>query len=347
MSYNSNLQSKNTKIQSLIDKANALPDKTNGVELPTLSNPAENSEIFLNKEVIGQNGQIKTGTFTLANELDTQDDLIAQIQVALESKASGGQITPIISINSDGLITAIAGDKTATKQLTTKAATTITPTTTSQIAVSAGTYVTGDITVAAAESSGSSTDTRFADLAMGMLTGIDDDSITSLRQYAFAYSTELKTARLSGVTIMPNSVFRGCPNLESADLSNVTGTLGAYTFMDCPKLKSINVLSATNSSTSLCQNCVELERVEFGNMKTIGTSSFSGCTKLTTLIIRREGTSVTNLSNVNAFNNTPIANKTGYIYVPSSLIDKFKAATNWTAYATQIRAIEDYPEICG
>ena len=73
--------------------------------------------------------------------------------------------------------------------------------------------------------------------AMGTLTSIDDSSITSLRQYAFAYMDALKTARLSGVTAMPASVFRGCSNLESADLSNVTGTLNAYTFMDCPKLK--------------------------------------------------------------------------------------------------------------
>ena len=82
-------------------------------------------------------------------------------------------------------------------------------------------------------------------------------------------------------------------------------------------------------------------------MRTVGTRAFSGCTKLTTLIIRRAGTSVTNLANVNAFENTPIANGTGFVYVPASLIDTFKSATNWVAYASQIRAIEDYPDICG
>lgn len=47
----------------------------------------------------------------------------------------------------------------------------------------------------------------------------------------------------------------------------------------------------------------------------------------------------------NAFTGTPIASGTGYIYVPSALVDTYK--TKWSAFANQIRAIEDYPEICG
>lgn len=69
-------------------------------------------------------------------------------------KGSGGagtQTAPTISVSSSGLITATADGKSSTKQLPTKGATTITPTTTTQTAVSAGTYVTGDIKVGAAE----------------------------------------------------------------------------------------------------------------------------------------------------------------------------------------------------
>lgn len=63
------------------------------------------------------------------------------------------QATPTIAINSSGLITATAGTKSATKQLTTQAAKTITPSTSSQTAVSSGVYTTGNITVAAIPSS--------------------------------------------------------------------------------------------------------------------------------------------------------------------------------------------------
>lgn len=56
---------------------------------------------------------------------------------------------PSISVSSGGLITATANGKSATKQLTTKAAATITPSSSSQTAISAGTYATGTVTVEA------------------------------------------------------------------------------------------------------------------------------------------------------------------------------------------------------
>ncbi len=68
------------------------------------------------------------------------------------------QATPSISVSSGGLITAsatqeagkvAAGTKSATKQLTTQGAKTVTPTTSEQVAVAAGVYTTGEVKVAA------------------------------------------------------------------------------------------------------------------------------------------------------------------------------------------------------
>lgn len=87
----------------------------------------------------------------------------AEVNVPSEMPETVTQATPVISISSSGKITATAtqsagyvvgGTKTATKQLTTKGATTITPTTSVQTAVAAGTYVTGDIKVAAVSGGG-------------------------------------------------------------------------------------------------------------------------------------------------------------------------------------------------
>jgi hypothetical protein len=64
------------------------------------------------------------------------------------------------------------------------------------------------------------------------------------------------------------------------------------------------------------------------------------------LILPKTG-DICNLLNTNAFVNTPIAKSTGYIYVPRALVDSYKSATNWSTYANQIRAIEDYPDITG
>lgn len=74
-----------------------------------------------------------------------------------KSVATATQATPTISVNSSGLITAsstqsagyvTAGTKNATRQLTTQAGKTITPSRTQQTAVSSGRYTTGNIYVA-------------------------------------------------------------------------------------------------------------------------------------------------------------------------------------------------------
>lgn len=79
-------------------------------------------------------------------------------ETASKSVATATQATPSISVSSAGLITASstqtagyvsAGTKSATQQLTTQAAKTITPTKSSQTAVASGRYTTGTVTVAA------------------------------------------------------------------------------------------------------------------------------------------------------------------------------------------------------
>ena len=74
-----------------------------------------------------------------------------------KSVSSATQATPVISIDSSGLITVSAaqsegyvssGTKSATKQLTTQAAKTVTPGTSEQTAVDAGRYTTGAVKVA-------------------------------------------------------------------------------------------------------------------------------------------------------------------------------------------------------
>lgn len=80
---------------------------------------------------------------------------------ASKSVSAATQATPSISVSSSGLITASAtqsagyvssGTKSNTKQLTTQAAKTITPSTSAQTAVSSGVYTTGAVTVKALSS---------------------------------------------------------------------------------------------------------------------------------------------------------------------------------------------------
>lgn len=105
-----------------------------GTILPTLTTPASASNVLSGKQFIDQSGNAVTGTMS-----------------------SVSAATPSISVSTSGLITAsstqsagyvAAGTKSATKQLTTQAGKTITPSTSSQTAVASGRYTTGAVTVA-------------------------------------------------------------------------------------------------------------------------------------------------------------------------------------------------------
>jgi hypothetical protein len=91
--------------------------------------------------------------------------------------------------------------------------------------------------------------------------------------------------------------------------------------------------------------CTALSKVDFLVVGNIADYAFDNCSKLTTLILRNTS-KVATLSS-NAFYPNLITSGKGYIYVPSALVDSYKAATNWSRYAAQLRAIEDYPEITG
>ena len=102
--------------------------------------------------------QEKSVTPSTSAQTVTPDSGKVLSKVTVGAVASATQATPEITVDSAGKITAsatqeagyvAAGTKSATKQMTTKGATTVTPTTSEQTIVDAGTYVTGAIKVAA------------------------------------------------------------------------------------------------------------------------------------------------------------------------------------------------------
>lgn len=147
----------------------ALAGKAAGVQLPTLTNPGKASDMLSGKQLIGQDGAVVTGTIATktASNLSASGATVTvpagyYASQATKSVATETQATPSISVSSGGLITASAtqsagyvssGTKSATKQLTTQAAKTVTPSTNSQTAVASGVYTTGAVTVAAIPSS--------------------------------------------------------------------------------------------------------------------------------------------------------------------------------------------------
>ena len=119
-------------LRALLEQANSLPEASEGVELPELTYPGTAADLMNGKELIDGDGNIVTGTMPTVT-----------------------QATPSISVSSSGLITARAtqsagyvasGTKSATEQLATKGAETITPGT-SDKTIASGRYLTGTQTI--------------------------------------------------------------------------------------------------------------------------------------------------------------------------------------------------------
>ena len=95
------------------------------------------------------------------------------------------------------------------------------------------------------------------------------------------------------------------------------------------------MLDGITSITSYAfYQCANLTSVEIpSNVTWIGSSVFNSCSVLTSVTI--EATTPPTLG-TNVFNGT---SENLVIYVPAGSVDAYKAATNWSTYASRIQAI--------
>lgn len=159
-------------------------------------------------------------------------------------------------------------------------------------------------------------------------------------EYAFAGCKGLVSVTLPVLEKTATYAFSGCSKLETLDLPNLN-SLGTYTFRTCSSLKKIVLPKLTQIPAGCFASCFLLKLVDLPVATSIyGNQVFQGCSELTALILRSE--TMTSLFAINSFASTPIEAGTGHIYVPSALVDSYKTAANWSTFATQFRALEDY-----
>lgn len=144
----------------------------------------------------------------------------------------------------------------------------------------------------------------------------------------------------SRVTKLGNGAFYYCKNLTSVDFPLIT-SVESYAFYYCIKIASIVLPLATKIGNYTFYYCSALTSVDLPLVTSIGNYAFCYCRDLTALVLRNT-TKVCSLASTNAFSSTPIKDGTGYIYVPDDLVDSYKAATNWSAYAAQIKPLSEY-----
>jgi hypothetical protein len=147
--------------------------------------------------------------------------------------------------------------------------------------------------------------------------------------------------------------------LESDYHNERVDVVGANAISYNTKVNFVEVTfaNATTVDKAAFSNCHYLQKVDLPKATNIEADAFIVCRSLIAVILRSK--TVCTLANTSAFYDcnhflgTRYGNfnqgmlKDGYIYVPASLVEDYKVATNWSTYADQIRAIEDYPGICG
>lgn len=213
----------------------------------------------------------------------------------------------------------------------------------------AGKYCDRDIVVTATGGSGEDADTNttaMANLLLGEITELyNDKAAGTLAPYMFYEQNALTRVELPNIQYLKERCFYSCSALETLLLPGLVGYTYQYMAAYCPKLATVDIHNSNYISSYSFRDCTSLARLDLHKATNIGTYAFYGCTKLETLILRMDA--VPTLGGTNTFTNTKIAKATGYIYVPAALVDSYKAASNWSTYAEQFRAIEDYPEITG
>lgn len=161
----------------------------------------------------------------------------------------------------------------------------------------------------------------------------------------------------SGITKIGTQVFRSCESLKSITLPDTLTEISAFAIGYC---RTIDELILPNSVTSIGDSaltwlastsklvigngittipasfasyCYSLIRIDFpAGITSVGASAFANCQGVLWYNFTNCA-AVPTLANTNAFTNI---NANCKIQVPASLVDEWKAATNWATYADHI-----------
>jgi len=200
--------------------------------------------------------------------------------------------------------------------------------------------------------------TKIGDLAFFRMNGlmeIDADAVEGLVDVgdsAFQYCVYLKTIgslwnklryvtqnsfgvrNTAGTSFFELNKDIVAPELLDVVASSLGSSRTAYAFNRCA-FRSITAPKLLSLGGGNCfANNPNLVFADFTAVRSIAAQSFRNCTAFTDLYIRNSV--IVNLENTNAFTGTPIANGNGTIHVPSALESEYKAATNWSTYASVI-----------
>lgn len=189
------------------------------------------------------------------------------------------------------------------------------------------------------------------------LVNADFPNATRVGASAFNECLALTSANFPNATYLDNYCFAYCAKLADINFPKAV-TINMNAFYQCYALTDICFPSATSIGAQGFYYCKSLISVDFPKVTSINSSAFTGCHSLRTFILRSE--TLVPCSSANIFNKcyrilgnydatyNPNSQQDGYVYVPRALLSDtdetmdYRRATNWSTYASQFRALEDY-----
>lgn len=172
------------------------------------------------------------------------------------------------------------------------------------------------------------------------LVNVSLPSLKNLGSSGFQDCVGLTSLSFPNATLVASSAFNGCTNLASVSLPAAEKVYD-YAFANCSALGIVQLPNCTTLGTYL-GNGLGPTGFDFTKKITIPLRAFAGSGNMQHLILRSD--ELCPMSDVKALVNTPISLECGFIYVPADLVDTYKAATNWSTYASQIVSISEYPK---
>ena len=181
--------------------------------------------------------------------------------------------------------------------------------------------------------------------------------ITSIGQYAFRNCSKMVLTSLpSGITSIGDFAFLNCYQLSLTALPSGITSIGQYAFNNCPR-RALTTLpyGITSLPTAAFQYCPKLALTTFpSGMTSIGAYAFRQGTGLASITLPPALTTIGNQAFANCYNlkvcdctectAVPTLGASVFqnahadfkILVPSALEEEWKAAANWSSYASQI-----------
>lgn len=187
---------------------------------------------------------------------------------------------------------------------------------------------------------------KIGDIASGV-GYTDRDVIEARYQYkiansaSFVYSSAfeyklVETVDLPNCLYVGSNAFYYCASLTTVNLPVCT-TLYDYAFRNCGILSYVSLPNVVRMSGYCFAKCVSLQTISLPNCSYVSRYAFWNCTNLKTIYMGTALSTVATMTHSNALSNCSALQS---IYVPASLVDAYKSASNWSYYSSKIVGFE-------